>query len=151
MSSEGRRTLETSPSNPCELLESATGNMDRKERVCEELRQEDCRGPALEAIYCGPQGVAEASYYVLAGVPLSILDWPAVPSKKESRDPPRGAFQPQLPSHLSPHHMCKAGQVIFHPFLYVNDLHSMGQLLTHRLVSPPRHFLSLVINGPARK
>lgn len=80
----------------------------------------------------------------------SGLPQQAVPSEKQSGDPPWGAFHLQLPSHLTPYHTSKAGQVI--QFLYVNDLHSEGQLLTHRQVSPPRlAFLSLVINGPARK
>lgn len=134
-------------------LQSPTENTNRKERVYEELRGEDRRGQALEIIYCGPQIVAEGNKLLCPlWCPLSIQDCHSrqCPQRSRAGIPHGGAFHLQLPSHLTPYHTSKAGQVI--QFLYVNDLHSEGQLLTHRQVSPPRlAFLSLVINGPARK
>lgn len=120
-------------------LESATENRNRKDRVCEDGGKRTAEDrPKRSFTVANEEQLRAASYYVLFGVPLSILDGPSSAFKEREQESPMwslsatASLTPNAPPHV--HNRISD----FHQFLYVNDLHSVGQLLPHSQVSPPR-------------
>lgn len=84
-------------------------------------------------------------YYVLFGVPFSILDCPGSAFSEGSPMWSLSALAPLTPN-ASPH--VQSWTSAFTQSLYVNHLHSMGQLLPQSRSPLPRlAFLTLVINA----
>lgn len=104
----------------------------------------------LQIIYCGPQGTAEGKNLLCPlWCPLLHSRLPGSAFNEGSLMWSLSALAPLTPN-ASPH--VQSWTSAFTQSLYVNHLHSMGQLLPQSRSPLPRlAFLTLVINGPARK